>query len=330
MSNSIELINLSLGLIRNWMSTTRVKSRMYRDLPRHFRKDWQSLPWSRYQYFYGVLVPVIIHDAMLRLHQIPTTHKLQKTMTTLALITGIFDDLFDKLHIPVSRIYKLIESPRVILPSDEVEEYLCQYIYKEICQNFPGNRDQFRTSVHCMVAVQEKSQQQSYHSGSNVQTGPLSLEDILCITNNKGAEAILFYRSCIDKSMEREERQFLNHLGGLFQMTNDINDALKDENAGESTIMTIGLPIREIRNIFNKQINKTKESWKLLTDDEYQKKQFFTRINILLSRSHITLDRYESHTDPSQPFDIKDIPGNKVISGLKVPFELWRWRQYIT
>ena len=286
------------------------------------REEWDFLPWKRYQYFYGVLVPVIIHDALFRLHTIPLTRNLCKVVSAQALVTGLFDDLFDRLYLPSDRILALMETPDQILASYNIEEFLCQYLFREIHKHFNGDQQLFEESVRAIMSAQEMSIQQA--------SPDLPLNDILKITRKKGAKAVLFYRSCIDHPLTDVENGFLTELGALFQMTNDINDALIDCQSNERTMMTIGLTLREICEIFDAQISQTIESCKLLSNDQYHKKGFFSRINILVARSLVTLDRYGRLVDPETPFDIGNVPKNKVISGFRIPHEVRRWFRHYT
>lgn len=270
--------------------------------------------------FYGVLVPVIIHDALFRLHDITMSGGHRKVMTAQALITGLFDDLFDRIHLPGERIRQLMETPDYIISSEYIEEHLCQYLFKEIYDNFTGIPKVLEDSILGIM----KAQDQSFH-----QRDPAFIkEDILRITREKGGQAVLFYRSCIDRGISDEECEFLKDLGGLFQMTNDINDALNDLQAGEITLMTMGLPLSGIREIFDAQLSQTHESWIALVSDQEEEVDFFSRINILVSRSFIALDRYAHLTNPDLPFDIEKIPPPKVISGLMIPFEMRKWFRY--
>lgn len=310
-------------LIRQCWDTQRLTDRMHRDLPSHFRDDWPELPWSRYRVFYGVLVPVVIHDALFRLHDIPYSSDHRKVMTAQGLITGLFDDLFDRIHLPVDRIRQLMEPPDYIISSEYIEEHLSQYLFKEINENFTGIPKVLEDSILGIM----KAQDQSFH-----QRDPeIHRDDILRITREKGGQAVLFYRSCIRRGISDEERIFLKDLGGLFQLTNDINDALRDHQAGEITLMTTGLSLVQVREIFMAQLHQTHESWNSLTENPAQEGSFFGRINILVSRSLIALDRYSQLTDPELPFDINKIPRHKILSGLAIPIELRQWyRQYKT
>ncbi len=315
-------------LIRQWIDIRRLTDAMHHDLPDNYREEWQDLPWKRYQYFYGVLVPVIIHDALFRLHQIPVNNKLRKVITAQALVTGIFDDLFDRLHLPADRIRALMETPDYIISSDYLEEHLCQYLLREIYEHFSGNQHLLDKSISGIIRAQLLSAQQRKDTDSRMTGHDTTLENLLHITKEKGAKAVLFYRSCIDEPLTEDENGFLIELGGLFQMTNDINDALKDHQAGEITIMTMGLPLREIREVFDRQLKQTFDAWESLPDDLYHEEGFFYWINILVARSLVTLDRYDRLVDPAKPFDIGDIPQNKVISGLKIPYEVGSWMRY--
>lgn len=315
-------------LIRQWIDIRLLTNAMYRDLPGDERENWSELPWNRYQNFYGVLIPVIIHDALFRLHQIPVNTKLRKVASAQGLVTGIFDDLFDRLHLSENRIHALMEAPDYIASWDHLEEYLCQYLLREIYEHFSGNQHLLDKSISGIIQAQELSAQQRKDTEPHMPRTDLSTNDLIHITKEKGAKAVLFYRSCIDQPLMENEKVFLSELGSLFQMTNDINDALKDQKAGENTFMTMGLSLRKINKIFDAQVSQTLESWKLLSPARYHKERFFSRINILVARSLVTLDRYERLVDVTEPFNIGKIPRNKVISGLRIPLELRSWTRH--
>src|SRR5690606_10260220 len=195
-----------------------LKNEMFHELPEEFEEGWKDLPWKRYQYFYGVLVPVVIHDSLFRLHSTPLTKKLRQVVSAQALVTGLFDDLFDRLHLHADRIYRLMETPDYIISSDYPEEYLCQYLFQEMHEHFTGNQRLFDGSVRAIVSAQELSTKQRQHSSSLPPHDEVSIDDILYITKVKGAKAVLFYRSCIDHAVTEEENEFLTNLGELFQM----------------------------------------------------------------------------------------------------------------
>ncbi len=320
-------IRLIPDLIRQWIDIHLLTDAMYRELPEDDRDDWSDLPWNRYQNFYGVLVPVIIHDALFRLHQVPIDPEFRKVASAQALVTGIFDDLFDRLHLPGDRIRALMETPDYIISSEHLEEYLCQYLLREIYKHFSGNQHLLDKSISGIIRAQQSSAQQRTESNRQSPQADLHKNDLIHITKEKGAKAVLFYRSCINRSLTTEEDLFLAELGAMLQMTNDINDALKDHQNGEVTIMTLGLPLQEVRTIFDDQLKLVREARKALSDERYYTEGLFYRIHILVARSLVTLDRYAQIVDASEPFDIRDIPPNKVISGLDIK-KIPSWRRY--
>ena len=306
-------------MIRQWWDSLRLQDRMHHELPAHYREDWAALPWNRYRYMYGVLVPVIIHDALFRLHGVTITSQHRKVNTAQALVTGLFDDLFDTIHLPVDRISQLMEEPDYIISTDYVQEHLCQFLYREIHEHFTGHPRILEDSIQGIMKAQKRTSQQ--------RNPDLRTADLLQITREKGGNGVLFYRSSLDRSIQDEERDFLIELGGLFQLTNDVNDATRDHEAGEMTVMTKGLSLREIKQIVDDQILRTRRSWAALPENRFEKSGFFDRIHILLARCLLTLDRYSNLTDPEAPFDITQIPSGKVVSGLALPSEFRQWRR---
>lgn len=313
---------LITDLIRQWWHSRRLQDRMHHDLPEHFREDWSALPWDRHGLFYGVLVPVIIHYTLIRMHEITVTSNLRKVISAQALVTGLFDDLFDRLHLSPVRLRQLIETPDYIISSDYIEEHLCQYLYRDIIEHFTGNPKALENSVHGIIKAQQRSFRQ--------RSPDITTEEIHQITREKGGQAVLFYRSCIDRQITEAESDFLLNLGELFQMTNDLNDAARDRDAGEITLITAGLNLSEIRTLFEDQITRTCNSMETFRQQSGQADDpgLFSRVNILLARSLVTLDRYQYLHSPDQPFDIRNIPKEKRVSGLKLPGELRSWNQH--
>lgn len=304
--------------LRQWWDTIRLQDRMHRDLPSHYREDWSALSWNRYRYMYGVLVPVIIHDALFRLHDIPISSQHRKVITAQALVTGLFDDLFDTIHLPVDRIIHLMDEPDYIISTDYIQEHLCQFLYKEIYEHFTGHPRILEDSIQGIMKAQKKT--------SHQRNPELNIHDLLQITREKGGNAVLFYRSNINRTIEDEERDFLLELGGLFQLTNDINDAERDRRSEEISVMTIGIPLAEIQQILEDQISRVRHSWEQLPDERYIREHFFDRIHILVARSQLTLERYGEYVDPFELFDIQKIPPGRIISGVSFPLEFGKWQ----
>lgn len=315
------VIPLLADSLRQWWDTIRLQDRMHRDLPGHYREEWRELSWSRYQYQYGVLVPMIIHDALFRLHNLAISSQHRKVITAQALVTGLFDDLFDTINLPIDRILHLMDEPDYIISTDYIQEHLCQYLYKEIYEHFTGYRRTLEDAIQGIMKAQKKTAQQ--------RNPDLSLKDMLQITREKGGNAVLFYRSCIHRPIQEEEREFLFDLGGLFQLINDVNDAVRDLEAGEITIMSSRLSLHEIKQIIMDQLAQVLQSWNNIPDEDIHREHFFDRIHILTSRCLLTLDRYIKFSNPDEPFDIRRIPQQRIVSGLSIPVEIVEWqRQY--
>src|SRR5690606_549743 len=189
--------------------------------------------------------------------------------------------------------------------------------FKEINENFTGIPKVLEDSILGIMKAQDQSFQQ--------RDPEINRDDILRITREKGGQAVLFYRSCIRRGISDEERIFLKDLGGLFQLTNDINDALRDHQAGEITLMTTGLSLVQVREIFMAQLHQTHESWNSLTEKPAQERYVFGRINMLVARSLTAVVRYPQLTEAALPVDINEIPHQETLSRLAIPTELRQW-----
>lgn len=310
------IFDLPYHLISQNLLARRMMNSYLNRAPAAFRNHRHTLPLEKYILFYGTLMPVIVHRPLAHLHSKKFATEIKKFATRQALITGLADDLYDRLSLPPDRIRSLLSNDRgsdgELLP----EEWLCREIYRDLRQDCPGNLRLFSESVQQVMHSQEESLRQKDRR--------LSPEEILKISREKGSSALLFYRSAIDSACSAEEKDFLRALGGLLQLTNDINDTREDDLEGNHTLMSAGYSIQEILTLFRAQHERTLRKWIGLPSEKYRKNGFWTRINFVLARSYLTLERYARHHPPNVPFRIRNVPDRIIISGLQIP-SLLRW-----
>lgn len=266
---------------------------------------------KKHRYFYGCVVPVTLHRFLVQVHKIDYP-SIQETASLQALITGIYDDLIDQEHLSVAQVQNLLygSHPKNLTS----QERLCRFLFHKI-EHRIKNKIFFESITHQLIRAQEESKKQSIKN--------LTSEELWKITLDKGGLALLFYRTSLPLPCRIHEYEFLYQLGGLMQLTNDINDVFKDSAQGIQTIMTSGLTFIEVKKAFWAQINAVFRAWQ-----EFQPRKHldhFDRISLILSRSLLTLEQYEKYTPTTE--ELSKIPKRQRITGLSLPYSWWRWFQ---
>ncbi|WP_236972062.1 hypothetical protein [Membranihabitans marinus] len=278
--------------------------------------DRKVLYRKKHSLFYGCLVPNVLHHCLATIHRIPLP-SIRETATLQALITGVYDDLIDDYHYNIEDINRILFHSSPLVKDEIALAQYCRYLFHNI-QCKAANPDLLQKITPLLILAQERSKLQNQSS--------LGLEEILSITYEKGGYAMLFYRSAILPVCHPVEHDFLYALGGLMQMTNDINDALKDRLNHSSTLMTSDLSLSKITDLFWEKIRDVNHLWWLFKEEDGN--PYLARIRIILIRSLITLELYGHHTSKEYRFDIDDIPQKTIIQSLRIPIYPKLWFKY--
>ncbi len=119
------------------------------------------------------------------------------------------------------------------------------------------------------------------------------MEQIKEITYSKGGSSFVFYRLCLNNTMEEAERKFLYQLGSVMQLGNDIFDVWKDFNSETETAATKTNDIQKLRNFFMEELVKT---YRLAGKTSYSPKRinrFIKITDLALARVFVCLDQFE-------------------------------------
>lgn len=311
---------LGREIIRQYLYAQKLSKESLNNIRKQTSSEWDNYPTIKYEIFYGTLVPINLHTKMASLHNVAYSQELRRTSTAQAIITGVYDDLIDEWDSSPERIKTILFSDK--FESNNVLELLCRQYFDII--KYGVNQKLFYEVVPALIMAQEKSKEQFNPN--------ICEDDVIKITKEKGGYAMLFYRSSISHPCSTDEYNFYYTLGGLLQMTNDINDAYKDYLSGTKTLMHLGWPITKIEKVFKDQINQVNLKWESWQGHRSRKNfSFFTRINVITSRSLVTLNEYKyqfDYTEANTSFDINKIPKNKLIKGIGIPWKLFSWYSY--
>lgn len=234
-------------------------------------------------------------------------------------ITGLFDDFFDEKQLPQETLLQFIEQPETVTPSDMQEEMFLHF-YTE-CLNGAYNRN-------LIVKYAKKVNQDQINS--LLQTKPeTGFDEILKITFDKGGNSVLFYRALFSPNMMQAEVDATYEMGALMQLGNDIFDVYKDARDGIRTVMTIGLPMREVRKIFLRQMNRAFQMYAHLPFHDAAKRRVLHKISFGISRVFVALDQFEKLEQKSgRNFQPTSYKRKELICDMEKPVNLWRSVKY--
>jgi hypothetical protein len=233
--------------------------------------------------YYALGVPAVLGYGFSLLRNSPLSTKERSCMTYLGGISGLLDDLFDEPEKEVLHLESFIVAPENLKPINNYESLL-KHFYISGLKN-SENKSALKEQADKVFNTEKESKLQN--------SKELSCEEIRELTFLKGGHSFLFYRLCLNNTLEEAEKKMIYQLGGLMQMGNDIFDVWEDVQQGIETLATKSYNITDLRKSFTKELDKAIEA---VNNCRYPKKQLetFTRINLLgLSRIYVCLDQFE-------------------------------------
>jgi hypothetical protein len=233
--------------------------------------------------YYGFGVPAIVGEGFCTLRGWRMTEKERIASTGQGVITGLFDDFFDKTGITNTQIREMMEHPFAYTPASSLESIFIDYL-KKIHRNTldPVSLNDAFDRVY-EVQVQSQSQQNDDMDG----------ESLLKLTLDKGGYSLLFYRSVFEHPMIEGEYDAIYLVGGLMQLANDLFDVYEDSRHGINTLATKSRKIEELRSLYNKQQTITFAAISRLAYPGANKRAYLRKLSLGLSRCQVCMDQLE-------------------------------------
>jgi len=233
--------------------------------------------------YYGFGVPAIVGEGFCTLRGKPMLERERFTSTYQGALTGLYDDFFDKTHIDPAGIRKMMDDPDGFSASSSLEQLFTTLLIK-VHEGLYNKEFFSRTFRQVFMAQAESSKQ----AGS-----ALSTEEIKDITFRKGGYSLLFYRSIFSYELLEGEEEALYHTSGLMQLGNDIFDVFDDVRQHIITLLTTCRTIKEVREIFRNQMEK---SIRLIRKPAYTEKDqsaYLHKFVLAISRCFVCMDQLE-------------------------------------
>ncbi len=269
--------------------------------------------------YYGLAVPAILGEAFCKLRNKPLTIDERWVLTCQGIITGLFDDFFDDSKLPYDYIQNIVVSPKTHSPATSNEKLFVECYLKAL-----------KLASHPHLITSQFLLVHNDQIDSVEQENISVLQDrVWEITQNKGGNSVLFYRTSLDNLMDIKEKEALFHLGSLMQLENDIFDVYKDNSIKIYTLATIITNIEDLRQLYQNQVNLfISASYKM----NYPKKQiirFLDNIMPVINRGFVCLDQYQKlQNSNNYKFIVEDFSRKQLICDMELPKNIFKTTYY--
>jgi len=252
---------------------------------------------------YGLTIPAMLGEAFCVLRGRKMTDKERMSITFLASITGLFDDLFDKKDLPESYIQNLLDSPYTHTVANSNESLLIQLYFLGL--ELSDKQDIVKSYALDVYNAQVSSKRQN--------RGDLTREEIQQITFDKGGLSMPLYRCAFDGDIDEIEYKLLYYLGAIGQLENDIFDVYKDYISEIQTLVTTETDIATLRTTYLQLRDKIMALIEQQSYNSRNKRRFKAFANLVICRGLIGLDLLEKNANRTQgvfsidKYDRKDL-----------------------
>jgi len=239
--------------------------------------------FTKIRNYYGFGVPAIVGEGFCTLRGEKMALEERIASTSQGVITGLFDDFFDKTNLSFVQIKEMMHQPFDFIPGSSLESLFTDFL-KKIHQN-TTEIEKLNSAFEQVFDVQVSSLSQ--------EEGTLNREALLNLTIAKGGFSLLFYRSVFKHPLIEGEHEAIYQVGGLMQMANDLFDVYKDSRHGTRTLITYLKQIDEFRSIYKNQLQTAIDSIKRLEYPPQQIKKYLHKLSLGISRCMVCLDQLE-------------------------------------
>lgn len=268
---------------------------------------------------YATTIPAMLGETFCELRGWQMSDKERLSVTYLASITGLFDDLFDRERLLPDEIKRLLNQPDKANASNNNELLLI-----ELCQAGLANSDKPDLIKEYALKVYEAQLQSKKQSG-----GELSKEDIRQITFEKGGVSIPLYRCAFEGDISQAEYDMLYHLGSIGQLENDIFDVHKDYSEGIQTLVTTETDISKLREKYQLLIT---DIFQLIDKTQYQvpqKRRFKRVVALVVGRGLVGLDNLQNLSRKTEGvFLLEKYSRKELICDMESPLNLLKLLHY--
>lgn len=269
--------------------------------------------------YYGLAVAAIVGEAFCVLRGKSMTQKERTTLTLLGVLTGLFDDFFDKKKLPEKYIKQMVEAPETSISKNSSETLFVSFYLKAL-ENAPDTQ-KLKSRALEVFHAQVESKKQSLPD--------TSLPEIERITRQKGGISLLFYREAFGPQPDKLENEMLSLLGWLGQLENDLFDFHKDWQAGIGTLATKATDMRALSKLYTSAMVEFRVSLQNTMHNPEAKKKFLRIAMLVITRGLVCLHQLEKlQQKTNSDFQAAAYSRKQLTCDMESPMNIVRWIHY--
>ena len=265
---------------------------------------------------YGISIPALMGEAFCSFCNVPYSGKERSAITYFAMLTGLFDDLFDRHEMTDSQISQLLEMHE----TDNAQGKLLQYFYRKGMEMAAQPEEAKQITMRVFAA----------QSAARVQkSATTNLETLKQLSYEKGGASMLFYRSALPENMHNPDDELVHQLGATGQLANDIFDIYKDLQEGIYTFANKCISIQELRTEYQQQLQHIATLIQQSKNNLESAKTFALQCAPVLTRALVALDHYEKAcTHTNGHFDPAKLTRKQLICDMEKPANIFKMIHY--
>lgn len=268
---------------------------------------------------YGTTIPALMGDAFCTLRGIPMSLPERTALTYFAVLTGLFDDLFDRTEMTDSQIQTLLETTdnsKTKIPKHK----LIVSIYQKGLVNASQPTKAQITALRVFEAQSAARTQKE---------DATELENLKKICIEKGGSSMLFYRCALSENADTQDEKIVFQLGAAGQMANDIFDIYKDLQENIHTCANKEVSINELKKNFLQQMQIISQLIQKSSFSNKNKKHFAKYCALILSRALVAIDHLQKTTkNTNGQFNPKQNTRTELICDMEKPSNILKMLHY--
>lgn len=268
---------------------------------------------------YSIYQPMII-DAFTALRGRQSTVEEKERLIQYFICSGAFDDFVDRDELSPEALDAISFAPEKFQPV-RIEEKMFLHGHLEL-REYVRDRIAYDQAARGLFQAQVESGRQS-------RPGPMSEEDLLRITLEKGGYAVLLCHFYLDHDATDAERQCWYRIGGIIQLTNDLFDVWKDLQHNVQTLPNRMKDAHAFHAFLAKQVDEMMHIIMGMPLPESRKRAFLLNMMAICSFSDMAvaqLRRIQGNA-PQLP-DLAGLPRKALIVDMEKPANIWHCMRF--
>ncbi|WP_423737547.1 class 1 isoprenoid biosynthesis enzyme [Chitinophaga caseinilytica] len=268
---------------------------------------------------YSIYQPMII-DAFTALRGRKATLEEKERLVQYFICSGAFDDFVDRNELSPEDLDTISFAPENFQPR-RIEEKMFLHCHLAL-RNFVRHRAAYDQAARGLFRAQVDSGKQS-------RPEPMSAEELLRITLEKGGYAVLLCHFYLDHDASEAERSCWYRIGGIIQLTNDLFDIWKDIQAGVQTLPNTMTDAHAFHAFLSAEVREMMEIIGTLPVPKSRKRAFLLNMMAICSFSDMAVARLRriQGAAPQLP-DLKTLPRKALIVDMEKPANIWHCMRY--